>query len=299
MIAIVGAGRVGSMLAFLLCQKRLGDIVLVDVVKGLAVGEALDLEHTCSFDVKVRGSHKIEDIKGSRVVAIVAGLARTPGMKDRAELLKTNVGVVREISRKVKELAPEAVVLVITNQVDVTTWVALKETGFPRERVIGMGSLLDSQRFRYFLSQEIKDHSRDVEAMVIGEHGDSMVPLVSRARFRGKPVRELLSKGQIERALERTREAGAKLIGLKGYTNWAPAEAAARMIESIAKDKKETVPASVLLKGEYGMEGVCIGVPVRLGKGGAEKVVELELDKEEMGQLKKSGERVKKEIGKL
>jgi malate dehydrogenase len=298
MIAVIGAGNIGSTVSCLMAKMGLDDIVLVDVQKGKVEGEAEDIDQTCSIGVKVEGTTDYKRIKGAKLVIIAAGAGRTPGMS-RLNLIKTNLKIVRSISRKVKRYAPRAAVLVVTNPVDAMTWVALKETGFNRKKVIGVGSLTDTYRFRYYLAKELKTFKQKIDAIVIGEHGNSMVPVFSLARFGGKRVDKLLTKRQINKVIKETKIGGAELVRHKGYTSWAPSEAVAEMAKAVMKGGDKVFPASVLLKGEYGMEGLCIGVPVKLGKGGIKKVLDFKLTGEEMDKFRKSGKKIKKVVDSL
>lgn len=298
MISIIGAGRVGANAAFQLAKEGLDSIKLVDIVAGLPQGEALDLMQCSDFRVDVSGTNDYSEIKGSKVVVIVAGMPRKPGMT-RLDLAKTNSAIVRSICGEIKKHAPGAAVIIITNPMDVMVWVAAKELGFPRGKVMGMGGQLDSQRFAYFLSRELNVAPADVRAMVIGEHGDSMVPLPSQSLVRGEPVAKRLSGEQIGMAIEKTRIGGAEIIKMKGGTSWAPASAVAKMVKAILRDEKAVLPASFPLEGEYGQSGLSIGVPVVLGRNGVERIVDLKLDSAEMEQFRKSCEAVKGAISEL
>jgi len=284
MITIIGAGRVGSSTAMKLAEMNLDDITLVDVVQGLPQGEALDISQSCNFDVKVRGSNDFGDIRGSSLIINTAGLARKPGMT-RTDLANKNAEITRSLAEHIKTYAPGAVVLQVANPVDLMALVMMKATGFPRERIVGMGGLLDSQRLSYFISRELRVPVKTVNAFVMGEHGETMVPVFSQARAGGRPLKEILKPGRLLELTEKTRNAGAEVIGLKGSTFYAPSVAIARMAEAIIKDKKAVLPASVYLKGEYGILGIFLGVPVVLGKSGMEKVVKVELDDEETAAL--------------
>lgn len=296
MIAVIGAGNVGSTVSCLMAKMSLDDIVLVDVDKGRVEGEAEDIDQTCSIGVKVEGTTDFKRIKGAKLVIITAGAGRKPGMT-RLDLMKINLKIVRDVARKVKKYAPKATVMVMTNPLDVMTWVVLKETGFERKKVIGVGSLTDTYRFRYYLAKELETFKQKVDAIVIGEHGDSMVPIFSLARFGGRKVDKLLTKRQVNKVDKETRTGGAELVKYKGYTSWAPSEALAEMAKIVMKGgSDETFPASVLLEGEYGMEGFCIGVPVRLGKGGVKKIIELDISEEELKKFRASGDKIKKVV---
>ncbi|MFA0745232.1 MAG: hypothetical protein LASZOEIN_002040 [Candidatus Fervidibacter sp.] len=300
-IAVVGAGMVGSSAALKMAQKELGDIVLVDVVEFVAEGKALDMAESSpldGFDVALIGkTNDYSVIKDSDVVVITAGVPRKPGMT-RMDLLMTNAGIVETISNHIRELAPNSIVIVVTNPLDVMTYVAWKVTGFPRERVMGQAGVLDSIRMRYFVAQELGVSVKDVQAMVLGSHGDQMVPLPRYTTVSGVPITELLPPETIERINDRTRKAGTEIVNLlkTGSAYYAPGAAVAEMVEAIVRDKKRLMPCSVLLKGEYGLNDVFIGVPVILGKNGVERIVELKLTEEELKALHQSAEEVRKGI---
>jgi malate dehydrogenase len=292
---------VGSSAALKMAQKELGDIVLVDVVEFVAEGKALDMAESSpldGFDVALVGkTNDYSVIKDSDVVVITAGVPRKPGMT-RMDLLMTNAGIVETISNHIRELAPNSIVIVVTNPLDVMTYVAWKVTGFPRERVVGQAGVLDSIRMRYFVAQEIGVSVKDVQAMVLGSHGDQMVPLPRYTTVSGVPITELLPPETIERINDRTRKAGTEIVNLlkTGSAYYAPGAAVAEMVEAIVRDKKRLMPCSVLLKGEYGLNDVFIGVPVILGKNGVERIVELKLTEEELKALHQSAEEVRKGI---
>ncbi len=300
LISIIGAGRVGSTAAFVLAMKSLADIKLVDIVEKVPQGEALDIMHgaASAFSVDVSGSNDFRDIAGSDIVINTAGIPRKPDM-DRLDLLNKNVQIVKSIAEKIKEHASSAIVLQVSNPMDIMSYIMNRITGFPRERIMGMGGMLDSQRFSLFLARELNAKPMEVKSMVIGEHGESMVPLFSQSFLGDKCVSELLSEEQKNRVLENTRKVGAEVIGLKGATVFAPALAIARMVENIIRDKKETIPCSVYLDGEYGHEGLCIGVPAKLGKNGMEGVAELDITDEEKEMFDKSAKKMKGVIEEL
>ncbi len=300
-IAVVGAGMVGSSAALKMAQKELGDIVLVDVVEFVADGKALDMAESSpldGFDVALIGkTNDYSVIKDSDVVVITAGVPRKPGMT-RMDLLMTNAGIVETIANNVRELAPNSIVIVVTNPLDVMTYVAWKVTGFPRERVIGQAGVLDSIRMRYFVALELGVSVKDVQAMVLGSHGDQMVPLPRYTTVSGVPIIELLPPDTIERINDRTRKAGTEIVNLlkTGSAYYAPGAAVAEMVEAIVRDKKRLMPCSVLLQGEYGLHDVFIGVPIILGRNGMEKIVELKLTEDELKALHQSAEEVRKGI---
>lgn len=286
MISVIGAGAVGAHTALRCAEKGLGDVLLVDVVNGLPQAEALDIMHVAplGIDVSVTGSNDFRDIGGSTMVIVTAGFPRTPDIT-RMGLIGKNAAIVRSVAEQIAAHAPDAVVIVVTNPMDIMTWAACKTTGFPRQRVIGMGGLLDTMRLSLFLSWELHVPTREIQSFVIGEHGDSMVPLISRCSLNGKPVNGLLTRQQIERITGRVKNSGSEIIRGKGRTLHGPAAAIAHMAECIIRDKKEILPASVYLQGEYGLKDICIGVPVRLGKNGAEEIIEFELDSDEQAQF--------------
>jgi len=302
-ISIIGSGNVGATAAVFLAKKELGDIVLLDVVEGLPQGKVLDIMEAAAlqgFETGIFGSNDYRDTAGSELVVITAGLARKPGM-NRLDLLKKNAAIVRSVVEKVAEYSPQAKIIMVTNPLDVMTYLALKVSGFERERVLGMGGVLDSSRLRYFLAEEMKVPVRETAALVIGMHGELMLPLPGHCLISGKPVTELISRERIAALFARTRKAGAEVVGLlkTGSAYVAPAASIAEMVEVIIKDKKDLLPASVYLQGEYGLEDVCIGVPVRLGKNGVEEIIRLELNSEEKATLHKSAAEIKEALKNL
>ena len=277
MITIIGAGRVGSSTAMRIADMNLDDVLILDIVEGLPRGEALDISQSCNFDVKVSGSNDFSDMRGSKIVISTAGMARKPGMT-RLDLMTKNTEITRSVAAKIKEHAPDSIVIQVANPMDLMAFVQREGTGFPRERVIGMGGMLDTQRFSYFVSDHFNVSPRHVESLVMGEHGDSMVPVASQVRVDGRPLSEMAGPDEINSIIERTRKAGAEVIALKGSTFYAPSRAIAVMAEAIVKDTGKVFPTSVYLQGEYGVSGIYAGVPARLGKGGVQEVVELDLD---------------------
>lgn len=301
MIGMIGAGRVGSQAALELASQGIDDISLVDVVEGLAEGEALDISHKLAeigVDSKVRGSNDFSIINGSDVVVVTAGLARKPGMT-RMDLLQKNSSIIASVSKEIAKYAPGSIVIVVTNPMDVMTYVTLKETGFERERVIGMGGLLDLSRFKYVLSNMLNVSRSSINSIVIGEHGENMVPLASHTWIGSVPLSKLLSEDQIKSAIEETRRVAAEVIAKKGATVYAPASAISRMVKAIRMDKKEILPASTLLEGEYDLNDLCIGVPLRLGCDGVEQIYELSLSDIEWDEFKKGAETIKQAIKSL
>ena len=287
MIAIIGSGRVGTSIALQLISRELDDITLVDIVKGLPQGEALDLWHTASemgSDVSIHGSNDYADIKGAGIVIVTAGLARKPGMS-RLDLALKNAEIIKSISLEIKRYAPNSKVIMVTNPLDVMTYVAFKATGFPKNRVFGMGGMLDLSRLKYALAMKLGMSRASIRALVIGEHGDNMVPLVRYTSVGGIPITSLLSKNDLDHAEEDARKIAAEVIALKGATNFAPANGVAGMVESITRNRKTLVAASSYLEGEYGVKGICIGVPVILGSNGVEKIVQIDLNEEEKSKF--------------
>ncbi len=302
-ISVIGSGNVGATAAVFLAKKELGDIVLVDVVEGLPQGKVLDMMQAAplqGFESIILGSNDYRDTAGSELVVITAGLARKPGMS-RLDLLKKNAAIVRSVVEEVVKYSPQAKIIMVTNPLDVMTCLALKVSGFERNRVLGMGGVLDSSRLRYFLAREMNVPVRETSALVIGMHSELMLPLPEHCLVSGKPVTEIISRERIAALLERTRKAGAEIVGLlkTGSAYVAPAASIAEMGEVIIRDKKNILPASVYLEGEYGLEGICIGVPARLGKNGVEEIVRLELNAEEKATLNKSAAEIKEALKNL
>ncbi len=302
-VSIIGSGFVGATAAFQMVQKELADVVLVDIVEGLPQGKALDMMEASpveGYDCTVTGTNSYEDIAGSQIVIVTAGLARKPGMT-RLDLLRKNAAIVKDVVANIAKFAPGSMILMVTNPLDVMTYHALKVSGFPPNRVFGQAGVLDSARFSYFIASELKVSVRDISAMVLGGHGDSMVPLPRYTTVLGVPVTKLLSKDMIDQLVERTRKAGTEIVSLlkTGSAYYAPAAATVAMAEAVLKDSKRVLPASVYLKGEYGLEDVCVGVPVKLGSNGVEEIVELELADEELKALHRSAAIYKESIKEL
>jgi malate dehydrogenase len=291
-VSIIGAGNVGASTARLIAQKELADVVLVDIVEGLPQGKALDILESGpieGFDSKIIGTNSYQEIKNSKVTVITAGLPRKPGMS-RLDLLEKNHRIVKSIIQNIVDTAPETIIVMVTNPLDVMTYVAFKESGFKSSHVLGQAGVLDSSRFRSFIAMELEVSVEDVQSMVLGGHGDSMVPLPRYTTVSGIPVTELLSSDVIERLINRTRKAGAEIIAhLKtSSAYYSPAAAIGQIVESILKDKKRIVPASSYLNGEYGLKNVYVGVPVKLGSQGVEEIIELELTEDELKALQRS-----------
>jgi malate dehydrogenase len=299
-ITIIGAGHVGASTALYAAEKELGDVLLIDVVEGLSEGKSLDLLEGAplrGYDVDLSGSSNIEDLKGSDIIVMTAGLARKPGMS-RLDLIQKNTEIVKGVSETIKKHAPDAFVVMVTNPLDIMTYVAKHVTGFPKNRVFGMAGVLDSTRFRTFIAKEINVSVCDVSAMVLGGHGDSMVPLPRYACVSGVPIQQFMDDATIDRLIERTRKAGGEIVAyLKtGSAYYSPAASVVEMLEAVVRDKKRFLPAAAYLDGEYGMNGIYLGVPVILGAGGVEKVVELEMLDEELTALKESAKEVEEAI---
>lgn len=292
-ITVVGAGHVGATAAQRLAEAELArELVLVDIKEGLPQGKALDQWESApieGFDTRLTGSQGYEATAGSGIYVVTAGFPRKPGMS-RDDLVTKNAAVVSEISEEIARHSPGAVVVMVTNPLDVMAHVARKVTGFPRERVVGMAGVLDTARFRSFIALELDVSVEDVQALVLGGHGDSMVPLASSVSVGGIPLGELLDEPTIEALVERTRKAGGEIVGLlkEGSAYYAPSAAVVQMCESIVKDKKRVLPCAAWLEGEYGMEGLFLGVPCKLGRGGVEEVLEVSLTDEESRALEAS-----------
>ena len=302
-VSVIGAGNVGATLAQRLAELDLVDVALVDVVEGLAEGKALDLLQAgpiVGYDSQVVGSTDYGITKGSRAVVITSGLARKPGMS-RDDLVNANAKIVGEVTKAVMKQSPEAILIIVTNPLDVMTELALRVSGLPRTRVIGMAGVLDTARFRTFLAQELKVSVRSVEAYVLGGHGDSMVPLRGVTTVAGVPVGQLIEAGRLEEIVQRTRDGGAEIVRhLKtGSAFYAPSASATQMVEAILLDRRQILPCAIRLEGEYGLEGVVVGVPVKLGSSGVEEVVQVELSEAERADLNSSAAAVRETIAVL
>ncbi len=297
-IAVVGAGNVGATAAQRVAEKHLArTVVMIDVVEGVPQGKALDQWQSGpveGFDARVVGSNGYDEAAGAELFIVTAGIARKPGMS-RDDLVKTNAGIVQSVAREIKRVAPQSFVIVVSNPLDVMCGVALAETGFPRERVLGMAGVLDTARYRTFLAQALGVSLLDIQAMVLGGHGDTMVPLVSYTTVSGIPVRQLLDQATLDAIVERTRNGGAEIVAhLKtGSAYYAPSAAAVEMAEAIVLDRKRVLPCAAWLQGEYGLRDVFCGVPCVLGRGGLERIIEVELTARERADLGKSAEAVR------
>ena len=291
-VSVIGAGNVGASAALYIAEMGVADVVLFDIVEGMPQGKALDLLQSRSirgFDAKVTGTNDYRDIEGSDVVVVTAGFPRKPGMS-RSDLLAKNAEIVGTVADNVKRYAPNATVITVTNPLDVMTYLMFKKSGLQANRVVGMAGVLDSTRFRCFIAEELKVSANDVQAMVLGGHGDSMVPLPRYATVSGISLPDLLPADVIDRLVKRTRDGGAEIVALlkTGSAFYAPAASAAQMVEAVLLDRKRILPAAALCNGQYGLENVYIGVPVQLGAGGVEKIIELKLDDAEKAALHKS-----------
>ena len=303
-ITVVGAGNVGASAAYNLAEKQLADeIVLLDVVEGLPQGKALDIRQSSSiegFDTEVTGTNNYKDTASSGIVILTAGLARQPGMS-RDDLLKANAVIVRESVEKIVEYSPQCVIIVVSNPLDAMCYIAFRTSGFESSRIIGMAGILDTARFRLFLSRELKVSVKDISTIVLGGHGDSMVPLISHTSVSGIPVSELLPSHKISALIDRTRNGGIEIVNyLKtGSAFYAPSGAAVEMAESMVKNRLRVLPCSAWLDGEYGLQNVFCGVPVKLGRNGIEQIIEMKLADEELKALRSSGKAVESLIKKL
>jgi len=297
-ITVVGAGNVGATTAQRVAEKELArTVVMVDVAEGIPQGKGLDQLQSGpieGFDSRIIGSNGYDESKNSDIVIITAGIARKPGMS-RDDLLNTNAGIVKQVAEQVKATSPNAIIIVVSNPLDVMCYVAMKASGFPRERVIGMAGVLDTARYRAFLAEAMDVSIKDIQAMVLGGHGDTMVPLISYTSVSGIPVTQLLAKDKLDAIVDRTRNGGAEIVKhLKtGSAYYAPSAGAVQMAEAIVNDQKRILPCAVWLTGEYGMKDLFLGVPAKLGRKGMEKVIEVELTKDERAALEKSAEAVR------
>ncbi|WP_455480728.1 malate dehydrogenase [Bartonella sp. B12(2025)] len=302
-IALIGSGMIGGTLAHIIGLKELGDVVLFDIAEGLPQGKALDIAESSpvdGFDISLKGANAYEEIEGADVVIVTAGVARKPGMS-RDDLLGINLKVMEQVGAGIKKYAPSAFVICITNPLDAMVWALQKFSGLPIHKVVGMAGVLDSARFRYFLSKEFKVSVKDVTAFVLGGHGDSMVPLVRYSTVGGISLPDLVKMGwttqeRIDQIIQRTRDGGAEVVSLlkTGSAFYAPAASAVSMAEAYLKDTKRVVPVAAYLSGEYGVNDTYVGVPVVLGSGGVERIIEIDLDKEERSAFEHSVDAVQK-----
>jgi malate dehydrogenase len=302
-VSVIGAGNVGASTVQRLAEREVGDIVMLDIVPGLPQGKALDIMQAAplmGYDSNIKGTNDYVDIEGSDIVIITAGIARKPGMT-REDLLKINGKIIKEVCDNIRLYAPKSIIITVTNPLDIITYEVYHCTGFDKKRVFGMSGLLDSSRFAYFIAQEIGCSVKDVDAMVLGGHGDSMVPLPQYTTVSGIPISEFLSQETVDRIVRRTIDAGAEIVNLlkEGSAFYAPSAAIVSMVDAIINDSGRVLPASVYLEGEYGFHDICMGVPVKLGKNGIEKVIELKLKQEQLIALSKSEKSIRSGIEKL
>jgi malate dehydrogenase len=302
-ISVVGAGNVGATVAQLIAYKELGDVVMVDIIEGLPQGKALDLLEAGpleGYDSQITGANSYEPTAESHLVVITAGIARKPGMS-REDLLATNANIVRTVTEQVVKYSPDAYLVVVSNPLDAMVYLVKHVSGFPKHRVVGMAGVLDSTRFRTFIAQELNVAVEDVQAFVLGGHGDSMVPLPRYSTVAGIPITHLLPKDKIDRLVQRTRDGGGEIVNLlkTGSAFYAPGSSVVQMVEAIVKDKKRVLPCAAYLEGEYGLKDLYFGVPVKLGAGGVEQIIEIELEADERAALVASAKEVQETIKQL
>jgi malate dehydrogenase len=304
-IGLIGGGQIGGNLALLAVQKQLGDVVLYDipVAEGLVKGKALDINQLSAvdgYDCRVTGSTDWKDVAGSDVVIITAGVPRKPGMS-REDLLEVNLKIMRDVAANIKQHCPNAFVINVANPLDAMVFALHKIAGLPKNMVVGMAGVLDTSRFKCFIAEALKCSIRDVEALVLGGHGDDMVPLVRHSTVGGVPLTQLIAKDKLDAIIDRTRKGGAELVNLykTGSAYFAPASSSIAMAESYLLDRKRVLPAAALLEGQYGINGYFFGVPTQIGAGGVEKIVEVQLNDAEKAEINKSFESVKKTVGEV
>ena len=302
-VTVIGAGNVGATVAQRIAEGGLADVVLVDIVEGLPQGKGLDLAEAApvvGHDARVTGTNDYADTTGSDIVVVTSGIARKPGMS-RDELLSTNAGIVRSVVEEAVRYSPDAILVIVTNPLDAMCHVAMTASGFPRERVLGMAGVLDSARFRTFIAMELGVSVEDTHAFVLGGHGDTMVPLPRYSTVAGIPITELLSPERVEALVTRTANGGAEIVALlkAGSAYYAPAASTFEMVEAILRDRKRVLPCAVLLNGEYGVDGLFVGVPVVLGAGGMERVIEIRLTDDEAAAFQRSAGAVRELVAKL
>jgi malate dehydrogenase len=291
-ITLIGAGQIGGTLAHLISIKELGDVVLFDVAEGVAKGKALDIAQSTAidgYDINLKGTSNYEDIKNSDVIIITAGVPRKPGMT-RDDLLETNLKIIKQVAAGIKNNSPKSFVICITNPLDVMVMAFQKYSALPTNKVVGMAGILDSSRFKYFISQELKVPVKNIESFVLGGHGDTMVPMLNHTLINKKPLTELIKKEKLDLIVDRTRKGGAEIVRYleKGSAFYAPAASGIEMAESYIKNLKKTLPCAAYLKGEYGVKNVYAGVPVIIGNNGVEKIIEIKLKEEELKNFKTS-----------
>jgi malate dehydrogenase len=302
-VTVIGAGNVGATTAQRIIETGLADVVLVDIVEGLPQGKALDLAEAApvvGYDVRVTGTNDYADTAGSKIIVVTSGLARQPGMS-RDDLLAKNANIVSSVVKQAVAVSPDAIIIVVTNPLDAMCHVAMQASGFPRERVIGMAGVLDSARFRHFIADELNVSVRDVRAFVLGGHGDTMVPLPRYSTVGGVPVTELIGEERLAQIIDRTRNGGAEVVALlkTGSAFYAPAASVVEMVEAILLDRRRILPAAAYLRGEYGIDGLFVGVPVVLGNGGMEQVIEISMTDAEKVELARSAASVRELVEKL
>jgi malate dehydrogenase len=302
-VTVIGAGNVGATTAQQIIETGLADVVLVDIVEGLPQGKALDLLEAApvaGYDVRITGTNDYADTAHSKIIVVTSGLARQPGMS-RDDLMARNAGIVESVVKQAAPLSPGAIIIVVTNPLDAMCHVALKASGFPPERVIGMAGVLDSARFRAFIAEELQVSVRDIRAFVLGGHGDTMVPLPRYSTVGGVPMTELMSAERVEALVERTRNGGAEVVALlkTGSAYYAPAASVVEMIEAILRDRRRVLPCAAYLGGEYGVSDLYMGVPIVLGNGGVEKIIEISLTDDERTAFDRSADSVRELLAKL
>ena len=302
-VAVIGAGNVGATCAFVLAERKVGDVVLLDIYEGFAKGKALDMSQggqVLNYDGRVTGTKDYADIAGSDVVVVTSGFPRQPGMT-REDLIGKNADIVSQVGEGIRQHAPDSIVVMVTNPLDLMTYHMQKVTGFEHSRVVGQAGILDSARMTHFIAQAVGCSNEDVQAMVLGGHGDTMVPLPRYTTVNGIPVSQLLSDEEVEAICKRTASGGGEIVKLleKGSAFYAPGSAAAIMAEAILDDRKRVLPCSTYLSGEYGMDDIYIGVPVVLGRNGVERIIELELADKELDSLQSSGSFYKEQLSEI
>jgi malate dehydrogenase len=302
-VTVIGAGNVGATTAQQIIETGLADVILVDIVDGLPQGKALDLAEAApvvGYDVRIVGTNDYADTADSKIIVVTSGLARQPGMS-RDDLMAKNAGIVRSVVAQAAAASPDAILIIVTNPLDAMCHVAMQASGFPKERVIGMAGVLDSARFRSFIAEELEVSVRDVRAFVLGGHGDTMVPLPRYSTVGGVPITELMSAERIEELVTRARNGGAEIVALlkTGSAFYAPAASVVEMVESILRDRRRVLPCAAYLEGEYGVQGLFVGVPVILGNGGIERVLEIRLTPDEQAAFARSAAAVKELVDKL
>ena len=296
-VSIIGAGNVGATTAQRIMERSLADVVLFDIIEGAPQGKALDISEAAPIsnsDISITGTNNYDETADSDIIVITAGLARKPGMS-RRDLLEKNVRIVKDVTEEVIKRSQNSILIIVTNPMDLMTYLSWTVSGFSKQLVMGMGGALDSARFRFFISQELKVSVENIQAFVLGGHGDLMVPLARFSTVAGVPVTEIMEKSQIERIIDRTKFGGGEIVELlkTGSAYVAPAAAITEMVEAILLDKKKIIPSAVYLEGEYGIKDLFVGVPVKLGRGGVEEIVEINLSNEEKGEFYKSVDRVR------